>query len=464
MGRVKKARATKSTAPLIGGKPLVNSLADIFASGFQQDSITSLLPTLTANIYAPITLNYISLMFMYKTHGLLQTAIDQPVLDALRGGLELQSKELSAENLKDLEDFIEEKSLLTALRDATIWARLFGGGALILNHSVSDPEAPLDMKELASGEFEMYDACRWELGAEYRFAEKYHFYDQTIHQSRVLTIGGKRAPFQIRRQLAGWGMSEFERMLEDFNVYLRTRNVLYEILDEAKVDIYKLDGLRDQLATDSGTQLTKQRISLMNQMKNFQNALMLDKNDDYEQKQMTFSGISDVMAQNRMGLSSALRIPQNKLFGISATGFASGEDDIENYNALVESEIREPIKPYIRQLLKMASYAVFGDEYDISFKFKNLRVMSAKDEETVRDQKHKRAMDLFDRYLISSKEAGEIEQKEGLIAVEIAAASGDLEDHPQPPAMPSFGLQDASEKGSAGEGKNAPKKEQGEQP
>ena len=38
----------------------------------------------------------------------------------------------------------------------------------------------------------------------------------------------------------------------------------------------------------------------MNEMKNFNNALVLDKNDEYDQKQITFSGLAEVMKENRI--------------------------------------------------------------------------------------------------------------------------------------------------------------------
>ena len=59
--------------------------------GAGSDPITSFNPSLAANIYAPLTLMWTNLLYLYTTHGTMQTAIDMPVLDALRGGLELSS-------------------------------------------------------------------------------------------------------------------------------------------------------------------------------------------------------------------------------------------------------------------------------------------------------------------------------------------------------------------------------------
>ena len=240
-----------STAKTASPLSLNNSLTTLVQSAVMQSRLGSISPIIENNVYYPITLNYTMLMYMYKTHGIIQTAIDMPVLDAFRGGLEFSSMELDASDLEDFCDWLEEKGVLQSFGNAVIWKRLFGGSALIINAG-QDPKSPLDMKRLRPDMLEFYDACRWEMmaedpsnpsmGSQSMRAKVYTVYGVPMDHSRVLTMSGKRAPFLIRNQLAGWGMSEVERMIADFNLYLQTKNVLYEILDEAKLDIFHLDG------------------------------------------------------------------------------------------------------------------------------------------------------------------------------------------------------------------------------
>jgi len=410
---------------------LTNSLTAL-AAGYvgHQDNLASFNPLFTSNLYAPLTINYTLLQYLYKTHGILQTMIDEPVLDAFRDGLDLQSKQLDAEDLGELEDFFEENGVWETVKATLIWARLFGGAALVVN-SGQDPDEPLDLKDIARGRLEFYDADRWECtGTKGRHSEKFQFHGITLDASRAFTIAGKRAPYIIRNQLSGWGMSEIERAVEDFNLFLRGRNVLYEILDEAKVDVYKMEGYRNALMSDGGTETVRQRIQATNSIKNFHNALLLDKEDEYEVRTYTFAGLADVMKENRIGIASALRMPMTKIFGISAAGFNSGEDDIENYNAMVMSQVREPARPLIRKVLQLGMLAVYGKEYDISFKFKPLRVIGAVEEESIKASKSTRILAWYDKQLIDSKEAAEWAHKEGLIPVETAALRGELAPHP----------------------------------
>jgi len=437
---------------------LVTGLLSGAGGAGPQDNITSFNPSLRANLYAPLTLLWQDLLFMYKTHGLLQTAIDAPVLDALRDGLELTSDQLDQDEISEITDFIEENGVLDRLIDTFIWARLFGGGALIVNSDDAECNEPI--KKLGPKvNLEFYDACRWELTAERRIPQsgKYGFYGKTLDKSRVITVLGKRAPYIVRAQLSDWGMSEMERMIVDWNVYLRGRNVIYDLLEEAKVDVYQLEGFRSQLATAQGTNITQRRIQQMHQVKNFNNALIMDKNDAYEQKQLSFGGLAEVMKESRIMIASALRMPMTKLFGIGSTGFSSGEDDLENYAMLVKSEVQGPMRPIIRKVLRLITWKLFGDEdTDIDFKFHPLRILNAEQEENIKTSQSNRYLALFDRMLMDSKEVGEALQKDGLVPIALKAEQGLLEDHPVP-AMGQAGPM------GAGGGKGDDEEEDGEE-
>jgi hypothetical protein len=307
------------------------------------------------------------------------------------------------------------------MRDGNIWSDLFGGGALILNSEGEDYSKPLNMDRLGRAPIEIYDASRWELGAESRIPVSgfYDFYGLKVHASRVMTICGKRAPFLIRDQLAGWGLSKIQRLSEDFNGYLRTKNAKFELMLEAKVDVFKIQGYKNQLASPMASQLTQRRIALVNRFKNFNNAMLLDKEDEYEQKQISFAGIAEIAKENRMDIAEAAHMPMSKIWGIGSTGLGSGEDDLENYNAEVESVIREPNRPRVRRVLDMAIRALFGTEFKFKFKYKPLRVLSSTEQEQINKSETERVMLNLQAGLISPKQAIEWQQKKNLIPIAI---------------------------------------------
>ena len=437
------------------GTRLSNNMSELASalggSFFQQSNLTSMNPMIQNNIYFPITLDWFNLTYMYKTHGVIQTAIEMPVLDALRGGIEIKSNQLDANDIKELLDFFEDKDLFQMIVETATWARLFGGAGLIVNIMDQDPAKPLKPRK-SSADIQFYAANRWEFGQGYRattreelglmpaqnftarFADTYEFYGKTVDRSHVFDIAGKAPPSLIRWQLQGWGMAEIERMVEDFNAYIKTKNVLYELLNEAKLDVYGIEGLNDSLMSQDGTAKIVNRVQKANQIKAFNNALIIDRLDEFQQKQITFNGLADVMRENRIGIASALRMPFSKLFGTTAGGGGlanSGQDDLENYNAMVESEVRQRLRPIVRKLMKLVCIHLFGNEYDVDFSFKPLRVLSEVEEEQVKTSKQARIVALKSVGILSVQEAANELAKEKLIPTETLASQGLMKEQPE---------------------------------
>ena len=431
----------------------MTSLVQGFSGGPFPDNITSFNPLYNSNIYAPITLNWMLLQYAWKTHGLIQNLIEVPVLDAYRGGLEFDTGEIEPEEIEELKEAVNERSYMRDFVRARSWARLFGGAALVVI-TEQDPKTPLDLRRLKGKKLALYAANRWELMAPYRIPNKfegpiygpqdivpanrdpenqsYVFYGEEFHPSRVLTMVGKEAPWTIRWQLNGWGLSEIERIIEPLNAFIRAVNVIYELLEVAKLDVYQIEGLKATLATTIGTQQMRDRLTLMNMLKSYQNAVVLDKNDEYSQHQVTFSGLAEMLREVRINFAAAARMPLNKLFGIGATGFASGEDDIENYNAMVESEIREPGKPELKRMLDIVSWNLFGSEFNLRPRYHPLRVLSAEQEETVKSSKQARWQAAVTAGLMTGKEYADMCYKEGLVPMEITPREAG---HAAPPEM-----------------------------
>lgn len=392
------------------------------------------------NNYAMITLNHVALSYLYTSSGIIQTAIELPTQDALSRGIEVTSPEMDADDIAELLDHMERTDQWTRLRQAWNWGRLYGGAGLVINSNQESGE-PLNYRKLYNSPLELYDVDRWQLMSQQDLENiddenLFFLRGQPIHPSRVMIIKGKRAPWRIRRQLRGWGMSEAERMIPPLNKYMKTQNVMYEIMDEAKVDVYRIEGLANQLGSAAGTLQMQRTIELTNQLKSVTNAIVMDKNDEFETKTQAFSGLADAMSENRIDIASALRMPVTKLFGLSASGFNTGESDLENYNMMVESEIRTPMTPIIRRLIELNMWGLWGRVADFTIKWPTLRTMTAQEEQTAQDSKFNRATIAYEHGLINSEEWGQIMQSENILPLETRAADGQLEDAPTPPPEP----------------------------
>jgi phage-related protein (TIGR01555 family) len=339
----------------------------------------------------------------YCEIGVVKTVVDVPVEDAYRGGFNYHSKQLSPDNLKELHSVMTEEDDLSKMAYVDKWDRLFGGAGLVCVTG-HDPERPFKIEEIKEGDrVDFRDADMWELfwdrqnidGDGEPFdtpATKYfRFYGHNIHRSRVMIRKGIRAPSFIRPRLRGWGLSVVEILVRSINQYLKANDLTFEVLDEFKVDIYKIKNLVETLASAEGVASVQNRIRIGNLQKNYQNAVVIDADDDLTQKQISFAGLSDVQIGIRMQIASDLRMPLTKVFGTSAQGFSSGEDDIENYNAMVESSVRTPAHRHLIQLGKIRCQQIFGfAPDDLEGEFLPLRILGAEQQENVKNAQFQR--------------------------------------------------------------------------
>lgn len=355
---------------------------------------------------------------LYAEIGLVQVICDVPVDDALRGGVEISSKDLDEDQISELQAVMEDEQDIIILGLGAKWTRLFGGGGVIIITG-ADPSTPFNPKEVANGGLLAYKAVdMWELfGTQQNMEEGYtpenfrddtimfNYYGIRIHRSRVLIMKGTTAPSFLRSRLRGWGLSVCEPLTRPLNQYLKSGDLLFEVTDEFKLDIYKMKNLTNTLMQECGKQKVHDRIQTANYLKNYQNALVMDSEDDYEQKQISFAGLAEAFEQNRITIASELRMPLTKIFGMSAAGFNSGEDDIEVYNGMIESSIRSKVKTPLKQMIEIRCMQTFGFiPKDLTITFKPLRVLSSEQEEKVKDSKMNRLRMAKEDGIISPKQ------------------------------------------------------------
>lgn len=426
MSKQYKRRAAISTAAI---KNAVTNAKGITNNGLQ-DAIFGFNPSArgTAQL-SQVDTTFINLRYYFISNmrqplnqaycelGIVKTVVDVPVDDALRGGIDIRSNQLSADELDKLQFVMEEKNDIGKMAETMKWDRLFGGAGLIIVTGDEDLAEPLHLESIQQGDpVEFRAADMWELfydqqnipegvGTQDEDFDYFRYYGLNLNKSRVLVTKGIRAPSFVRPRLRGWGLSVVETLIRSINQYLKATDLTFEVLDEFKVDVYKIKGLTNTLLTPDGTNTVRKRIQLANQQKNYQHAISMDAEDDFIQKELSFAGISETMAGIRMQVASDLRMPMSKIFGIASSGFSSGEDDIENYNSMIESTIRQPCKFHMLKLVKIRCQQLFGYvPSDLAIEFKPLRILSAEQEENVKTQQFNR--------LIAAKQAGSLTELE----------------------------------------------------
>lgn len=389
------------------------------------------------------TFQWMLLTNAYKSIGFIQTAVNQIVDDAFRNeGLIIDTKTLETDELEQLRQALEDNGDLEAVKDAIRWGQLYGGGT-VMAMTDQNPELPLDEKQLKGKKLKFVASDRWHCtttGTNVNIAEKFIYTtspDATgttlleLDKSRVGLFTGMKCPDHIRLIMQGWGLSIFEGIISPLTQYLKSMGVALELLDEAKIDVIKILDLANTLMTPGGEEIIKKRLALVTQNKNYKSSIAMDAQDDYQQKQITFSGLPDMIEKIQYLVCAALKRPYSKLFGKGSSGFSSGDDDLENYNTIVDSEIRTPATQLIKWVVDLRCLQLFGRKLpDFSPEWKPLRVMSEKDEAEIKSKKLADYLQLVDRQIMTKQQCAEHLTEDGIILFspeEVANISNEFE-------------------------------------
>lgn len=361
------------------------------------------------------TFRWTQLSMRYATDGVFKTLVQQPVFDALKNGIEITSEQLNQQDIDLLYRKIEQKNIIKKVKDLFTWNRLFGGSALIIEVAGQETKDDLKYKDIPiNSDVNYYVVNRWELsntlGAssnQLEGADKdkdLFYYGNFINRDRIILLQGVEAPSYVKQILQGWGLSVCEPLIAPSNAYQKAMNLIYELIDESKIDVYSVEGLKESVAAGMDKMVVDQ-IQLTNMLKNFQNAIVLDSNDKYEQKQLNISGVVDVIRELKLDVCAAVKIPAVILWGMSPSGFSSGEFDLKSYYGNIESELRPEIKSVLLKILQIECQSLFGFiPEDLNFNFKPLLIQTETEIQTAKDREFSRIKILYDSKLLTKKE------------------------------------------------------------
>ena len=280
----------------------------------------------------------------------------------------------------------KESRLYDALKAAAIWGRVFGGGAVIINtpDHAGRPDEPLDLSKLRKGDrIDWIVADCWELmgcTADVQVSSPdvmvnwqadcpFDYYGQKIHKSRVLLFRGKEIPSMYRPLGRGWGMSYFEHLARTLTITWKAQNSRAELLDDAKTDIYLLKGLNQQATNPKLNEALRNRLRIIQETKNYGSGVALDAEDEFRQKQTSFSGFDKMQEQDRYDCAADARIVMTKLYGMTPGGFSNGDNDRASYEDMVRSEVQNPCVPNLITAYKVLAVTTTGEQMDIDADF-----------------------------------------------------------------------------------------------
>lgn len=270
---------------------------------------------------------------------------------------------------------IEEEERRLKIRQAVNWAlklaRKDGGSAIVLGAGgggePEDPAEPLRPERLPRGGLRfVHVVARWDVECGpmdrdplsptygqprfYRFLRADGRPGQEVHPSRVVPfVGVPRADCY-----AGWdpwGESVYERLRDAIRDATAAVQGAAALIQEAKIDICKVPGLTQGLQRDDYRQAVMTRFALAAMMKSLHNMLVLDAQEEWDQKQIHFAGFPEMIDRFLQVVAGAGDMPVTRLLGRAPAGLnATGEADLRNWYDHVAARQEVELRPALERL------------------------------------------------------------------------------------------------------------------
>ena len=309
------------------------------------------------------------LLSAYNGSGLVSRVVDMPASDATRMWREWQAE---ADRITAIEQVETQFNVKDALNDALIDARLFGDGYIFIDDGTATSE-PLDPERSRGLRF-VVKVDRWQISeGAYEYDPLSEFYNRPawydllggdtpllhIHPSRIVHLVGRQR--KSYNTIGGrMGQSVLAPIMDSLKGFDAVMANVADMTMEAKVDVMKINNLMQRVADPTELEAIQRKLQLAMYTKGTNGALILDMDDeDWQQKQMQFGTIPDIIDRFQMAASGDAKVPRSRLFGVQTGGLGdAGKSDTQDYydgiKAMQENEIQPALKVLDKMIVKTA--------------------------------------------------------------------------------------------------------------
>ncbi|AEG52564.1 anti-CBASS protein Acb1 family protein [Sinorhizobium meliloti] len=380
-------------------------MANIIA--FVRDSLTNMVASLgtsrdkaAANVYSMPMLTYEELLNAYRGAWLPKKIVDIPAFDSIRAWRDWQAKKPQIEAIE-----AEEKRLnvMGKLLETRIKARLWGGAALVIGTGDQDLTQPLDVerigkgglkyltvmtrRHLTAGEIDRDPASEWYGKPKIYQLNSADGAQVEIHPSRLVIFNGSQQPDEdiVTSTYAGWGDSVLLSVVDAIKQADGTAANIASLVFEAKVNVIRIPDFMQNLGNAEYRAKILERYTLAATAKGINGDLLLDKEEEYEQKTASFATLPEVLMSFLQIVSGAADIPATRLLGQSPAGMnATGESDLRNYYDRLQAMQTVEMTPAMARLDECIIRSALGSrDPDIYYEWAPLWGMSEKEKADV---------------------------------------------------------------------------------
>ena len=372
----------------------------------------------------------------------VQRVINMPIDDQFTHWRQFDGS--TAENMA-MKQAEKDHNIRYHLREVQRAARLYGGAALILKTGEAPLSSPLNVNRLRRDRpgrmsdlrnlilIDRYDLTpiEWHTSfnsPNYNMPSRFRAYlrgamgyrEIEVDASRVLTFQGDKPPVQTTdSDWEFWGKSILTSVLRTILQQATVAQALAHLVNEASIPVYKQHRFAKALAqegreTDSDYPSIMKRLEANTEIQTVWGAKVLDKNDDFERVQVTFSALPEIFDKFAEQVAEAAGLPVTQFLGREPTGMnATGESNREHYAAFLKSMQERMLDTPLLTLDRVLA-RVTGLTDPPAYHWLPAFSLSEQEQVLVSERKGRVVKDLFKERLIDGRTARDIMTGDGV--------------------------------------------------
>jgi len=207
------------------------------------------------------------------------------------------------------------------------------------------------------------------LGSDYFIPQVFYVQGVPVHRSRLIIFKENELPVMLRPAYNFVGISLAQRALDAVCHYTESREAMVRMLLKCSTMVFKSD-MSDIFNGDVADTMDT-RIKYFVQNRDNDGVAVIDRErEDLAVLNTSLGGMSDIVQRCQEDVCSQFHEPAVKMFGLSPSGFSTGETDLHNHNEnimITQERIgREPIDKVLR-ILQMDTFGEINEELEFNF-------------------------------------------------------------------------------------------------
>ncbi len=328
-----------------------------------------------------------NLFDLYRCNAYARKVIDLPASEVIR---EWRSWDADEEVSKQIELYESSIQMKQMVRKALIHARLYGGCHIYMSiDGAGEPNEPIDFSKITKDSLAYLQIMKRNdfqtpildenigknngkpvsyilsptnnlrnIETEERIRE--------IHPDRLITFYGAEFPEYEKtnaRIASFYGVSYLDSLYDTLVEFDNTLNYVKEIIKSSKLTYIFMPGLGQALEEGGAKEENiASVIATIDFNKDVTTSIPLDGSYTVQQNTQTLAGFKDVLMSFMQDISGRTGIPMSKLFGISASGLSTtNEDSRIDYYEFIRALQGDEIQPSMAILDRVLAISATGD-------------------------------------------------------------------------------------------------------